>query len=677
MTDNLLFSLAVWGLDKNGKFRTEDTSKPQSVTHQEETIWSLLKELVITSLLGDTTSTIVADVVLTELQTLHLEYHEEQRRFQDEFLTEKEKSKRLLFLFQKDLMPGISGQILDSKGRRDDIVVLRSRSRSAKWVGWFIITILNIGMLFYIFLFAVSQEVHRQRAWAKSFGLWLAVEVFVVSSVIVFFMHVLIPSLILTDVNKVRQRLISSLQDYHRKMANAQQERERTPEHALQESLFDEAKEDSESQSDQHTRKRDNKKRSSKGSKHSSKSSTKPSIKKYSKTDTLISKKNKKHKKENMKKGPIAFNAAEYLFLSTKLARLYPELRVAQIIGEFSTPWPKQSYHHVSDVTKEYDRKFQAITKSVTMVLMFFVTSFISIPPSLQDMLIHMSTTAISGYTALLHMRLYQIYPVLVVVPTVIVALIIHFFVQSNKRQRQLEVAKIFGNVNPTTVDMHQVVPLAPSVAHDILTEHVSDSMDKHVVASTLDRRQSIAQGVALAMKADDLLHQLEKVQVVEVIAEDSEDSHEEIDKFVESQSLPIVDSSAQITLFDGFIGAEIKDEEIFKDPISRVEEDIQHLVVVQDVKEHALVVENKDMTSTRISEPVVVLPNKMPNLEEEEGVLDVSIHLQQQVERSNRSDSIASFVFSSSESSFSSSSDYDHRSHDALSHLSSFSDCE
>jgi hypothetical protein len=85
-------------------------------------------------------------------------FREERSRFKLEVMSEREKSKRLLYLFQKDLMPGISGQMLESKDRRDELVI-KSVSQSAKWLTWIALTLLNVGMLFYIFLFAVSQEV--------------------------------------------------------------------------------------------------------------------------------------------------------------------------------------------------------------------------------------------------------------------------------------------------------------------------------------------------------------------------------------------------------------------------------------------------------------------------------------------------------------------------------------
>jgi hypothetical protein len=132
---------------------------------------------------------------------------------------------------------------------------------------------------------------------------------------------------------------------------------------------------------------------------------------------------------------------------------------------------------------------------------MFFVTSFISIPPSIQDMVIHMGTTAVSGYTALVHVRLYKIYPVLVVVPTVILAAIVHFWVQSNKVQQKLEFARLFGTSNEEkSVDvdgnLNKIVPREVP-ASSLMPLPVSESVSRHI-----NRRQSVAHGIDIAAKA-------------------------------------------------------------------------------------------------------------------------------------------------------------------------------
>jgi hypothetical protein len=436
----------VWGLDNEGNFIRLDSGNrrvspqedvankpPKSATVYTTIIsWVTRGKIILTNLYRKQSQPIIsiADIVMSELQALQQSHREEKTRFRLEYLNEKEKSKRLLYLFQKDLMPGISGQILEAKDCRDEIIQ-RGLSRSAKWLTWIALIILNISMLFYIFLFAMSQEAPRQRAWAQSFGMWLVVEVLLVSSSMVFITHVLIPSFAMSDVSKIKKRLLTSLQDYHKKMALRERERERTGMDLSSTSDVHEEKVDSSSDSDFEE---DLDAVKDKG--------------KMEKTKQKRSKKNFNEADPERIKETTKFNAAKYLFLSYKMAHAYPELKIAQIISEFSTPWPKQSYRRATDVSKTYDSKFQAIQKAATTIGMFFVTSFIRIPPAIQDMIMQVGTTAVTGYTVLVHLQLYQIYPVLIAVPTILIAAIVHFVVQSSKANSKLEFTRLFGQTD-------------------------------------------------------------------------------------------------------------------------------------------------------------------------------------------------------------------------------------
>ena len=53
-------------------------------------------------------------------------------------------------------------------------------------------------------------------------------------------------------------------------------------------------------------------------------------------------------------------------------------------------------------------------------------------------------TTVTVGYTVLIHLQLFYIFPVLVIVPALIVGVIVHFWIQSNKANEKLRLAKLF-----------------------------------------------------------------------------------------------------------------------------------------------------------------------------------------------------------------------------------------
>ncbi|RYH16321.1 hypothetical protein EON65_30275 [archaeon] len=289
-------------------------------------------------------------------------------------MTGKERSMRLLYLFQKDLMPGISGQILESKDHRDHLKV-KPVSKTARGLAWTFLVVLNASMLFYIFLFAVSQDEYRQSAWAQSFAIWLVAEILLVSTCMVLIMHVLVPSMIMKDVQAIKVKLMDSLVQYHRQLQN---------EHEA----------------------------------HQTEAGSNLSKQKQELTSSV-------------------FNAAEYLFVSYRLAQAFPHLRTAKIIAHYQTVWPRQSYQHVVDVSKSYDRKFTALTRSASMVALFFVSNLLTVPITIQDMVLQILTTVVTGYTFLIHVQLFAIYPVLVIVPTLCIAVVVHFLLQSRHRYQQ------------------------------------------------------------------------------------------------------------------------------------------------------------------------------------------------------------------------------------------------
>jgi hypothetical protein len=71
--------------------------------------------------------------------------------------------RKLLFLFVKDLLAGLNGKILNDKGKRDGDDVPKV-SLLTKGLSWCFVVGLNLGALFYVYLFAVQQNEQRQSA---------------------------------------------------------------------------------------------------------------------------------------------------------------------------------------------------------------------------------------------------------------------------------------------------------------------------------------------------------------------------------------------------------------------------------------------------------------------------------------------------------------------------------
>ena len=162
----------------------------------------------------------VREILLSELSSVKRQVHTELDVFDFATLSNREKGKRLLFLFQCDLLPGLSSKILTAKKDRD-VAVRASVSLSKKIAGYATVLLVNTGMLVYIFLFALQQSKTRQNAWLQSFLIWFMCEVLFVSTIVVLLLHYVIPNLTRHDVDKIREKLKDSLSAYHVSLASA------------------------------------------------------------------------------------------------------------------------------------------------------------------------------------------------------------------------------------------------------------------------------------------------------------------------------------------------------------------------------------------------------------------------------------------------------------------------
>jgi hypothetical protein len=104
----------------------------------------------------------------------------------------------------------------------------------------------------------------------------------------------------------------------------------------------------------------------------------------------------------------------------------YPDLKASQMILQYSSPWPKQDYKHIKDVKSNYSDKYSGITRAISIIVIFFLTNLLAAPLAIQDMILQLCTTAAIGYTILVHIQLYYIYPVLVIIPTLAIGMIFY-----------------------------------------------------------------------------------------------------------------------------------------------------------------------------------------------------------------------------------------------------------
>jgi nucleoside permease NupC len=101
--------------------------------------------------------------------------------------------------------------------------VLEPVSSRMKVIGWIFLGALDLGMLFYVFLFAVSQDSHRQVAWGRSLGIYLLLDIVLISTLMAIFMHVLLLSLIMRDVGKIKKKMNESIEQFYETLGKTRQ----------------------------------------------------------------------------------------------------------------------------------------------------------------------------------------------------------------------------------------------------------------------------------------------------------------------------------------------------------------------------------------------------------------------------------------------------------------------
>ena len=489
----------IWGIDsETGQFKllgdqSHQTQDNNRATKMMPHLWSSRPNVITPSSnipikqeqeYHNNGKKTIVELIHDDIEHLLTELVGEEEKFRRVYLAEKAKTARLLFLFQKDLMPGLQGMILESKERRDQVVV-KGVSRSAKILAWLLLALLDGGMLCYIFLFAFSQTTHRQSAWAQSFVLWLVTEIFLVSTVMVCLTNILLPFFVMKDVTRIQSKLMDSVMGYYQNLGAGQDTKKNLM--YIDNNIVTEKEEG------------------------------------YTSTggeEKNIGETEKGKKLQGRKKKP--FNAAEYLFLSFRLAKVYPDLKVSKIITQFSTPWPRQSYQHVKDdVAQSYSSRFQSLSRSLSIVALFFVSNLIAVPVNLQDMICQLISTTMIGYTMLLHMQLFAIFPVLVIVPTAFIALVVHFIIRANARNAEIA-QQLFLRPQQNREQEEQAnkddvqSQDSPIVAADQNFEEAIYPMAQIEETSTLtnptqqqhvNRRQSVAQAITLVQHVQHQLH--------------------------------------------------------------------------------------------------------------------------------------------------------------------------
>jgi hypothetical protein len=356
----------------------------------------------------------VRHLVTAELQKVRkqlLTECEEFRKPSVNAATEREKGHRLLYLFQQDLIPGIQGQIIESKKNRDNFSLanVTARTKKQKVIGWVSIALIYLGMLCYILLFSLEQSGARQFAWFKSFLTWAALDVCLVCTGVVYITHMLVPMIAMRDIAKIQQKLLLTIKEHYLS-----------------------------------SKKRDG-------------SAT----------------------ADGNEASANTFNAAEHLFVSYRLAQLFPKLVESAIILKYATIWPKQSYQHQVNVSTNYSKKYSMGTKLTSLLLVYGVSNMMSMPSTIHDMVMHIVTTTTVGYMALLHLQLWAVYPALVVAPALVLCGIAYVVIRGGRARARAQLAQVIrADDDASVVGKHRESHTTMSTPEPIAVADVKVGLD-------------------------------------------------------------------------------------------------------------------------------------------------------------------------------------------------------
>ena len=337
-----------------------------------------------------------------------------------------------------------SGQILDAKDRRDREKrrQVTATAKIAASVGLFL---LASWLLLYIYLFAMRQTESRQSAWFQSFVVWLLFEIFFVSSMLVFVQQIFIPMLTMKDVQRVKRRVVNDIVSF----------KEKTKTRAA--SVF-------------------------------------------------AGRRGSSQRKESLQANG-KLNAAKYFYASYRIAKLYPNVNESAMVASFSTPYPKKSLtRQEKGMSKVYGRKFRFIGQSFSRVGLYLIVYLVEMPPPVQDAITQVVLSSGLGYAFVYMVKLYEVSPLLVLVPVTLFFIIVHVitFSSSHSELRNDSERRALATQSSVLPGSKQVLPIPQSIT--VEDSHADGAKSNSVQSEKLmsDIRQSMARILPASLSSID-----------------------------------------------------------------------------------------------------------------------------------------------------------------------------
>jgi hypothetical protein len=389
--------------------------------------------------------------------------------------TEAEVGKSLLFHLHCDMLPGVSGRILENKGLRDT-----ERVKPVTWqwkaLGCLVLLAVYVVCIYYVIAFAAEQNHARQNAWFKSFMLYIVFDFVGLSCAHVMVTHFLVPSIAMRKVTAVKEYLVRRMQRLETEVQ-----------------------------------------------KH---------------LNSIALKGDLEHGAAAVEvKKAGAFNAAEYLYASYRLSAYVPSLRESRLVrlcGEtqntrqqtlkevmFGVPSaapisPLRQAAKTGEVVFSQQPDFLLpllttvwflATWSYYLVHLLLWTGYkvlfrpcllltVTLPEPLQDAVLELVAAVALGYVLLLHIALYDFFPPLAFLPVFVIFSVSHFYFVSGNGA---ELTKLAG----LRRDALKVKAEQRKLAERRLQKAEQDLEQKAAAASPMDRPGTATAPVAVPAEAE------------------------------------------------------------------------------------------------------------------------------------------------------------------------------
>jgi hypothetical protein len=381
----------LWGLDTNGKFSKKELGEAFSVgstlswRRVKAELWRLSSSDEKKPAIDKEAMTEGEKALKRELASVSNRVRTEVSFFKENKVTDEDISKRLLFLLQCDLLPGQQGAILHrTKNNNDYKQRLGTASRLSHILGWTFQIGLNLFCMLYVLLFAINTSEERQRGWFFSFLIWLACDILVTSTIVVLVRQVLLPSVIIPDLDQIKKNLVKEMRAMGVHENSVAVVPQSTPpvaaareECAIETEGIQSERGEFSSVSDGYI---------SDDEDHLDIDHSLPMLKPPAVTPH------------------ITFNAADSLFVSSNLARLYPHLTQSRFVMRYSTPFPRHAYrpiHQIGAVDEMNRDDVVSISLVLRALVIFIVLVLMYIPKKPLEGVVETIVSVIFGFIIL------------------------------------------------------------------------------------------------------------------------------------------------------------------------------------------------------------------------------------------------------------------------------------